>query len=851
MEIIGGISFMDKIFLSHSSNDKNYVRPIFNYFGKDRSVFDEMTFEFGMKTIEEIFKGIDSSDIFVFFISNDSLNSKWVSEELSLASQKLCNDQARLSQIYPVIIDTSVLYSDPRIPTFMKTGFTAYNLHHINNPKIACKKIESQLVRLKINSNLEFNNKINFFYGRELEKKAFRESFDSFDDFGHHKTIKCLIVSGIDGIGRKAYARDVLKTSEIMEKYYFPFSISLSQSDDITDFINKICDLGIGDYTMADILSLKTLEERIDILADLLIQLQELHEYLFIDDDFCLVKSTGLVFWLEKTFEKIQSSIVLVIATRIRIDFYKYNKSKDLFCIALDELSKSECSGLLRGYSKIQGMPFQLEDIEFFSNILTGYPPQIKYCVDLAISEGSIQYVKDNSYKVANYPKTNSAKIINTVIEKEYELEYKGFLALLSYMDTVPITLINYIIKKTPIYKDILNKLRLYSLCKYTGASGEYIKLNAVISDYIQRSDFTLSDEIEDILKENIDEFYNNINNSNYLDYLSFSEFVYYVKENLKSGKKLPDKFLYSTIYVKSVIELYNKKEYNRVIEIINNLKLSNNFLYIPDESQRIIQFYFCSSLARNNNPEFESNVIYFKEKKLYQEYNFLKGFNNRLRGNYKYAEESYQNVLNDNPRHAKARRELVLIYINLQQYDIALDLAEQNYRDYPENMYQIQAYFDCLIHNPSLNAQQSKDLEDMLESARIIANTKITEMYYQIEAKYAAFIENNYRKAEEFIKKGLNAFPHSFYLNKDYFDICHKNHDILGMEKALKELKENKLVNDNYKITIDTRETLLDAYKGKSPISLRLKLNNFSYLPEKAYDSLYQTILQISNQQK
>ena len=66
-----------------------------------------------------------------------------------------------------------------------------------------------------------------------------------------------------------------------MEKYYFPFSISLSQSDDITDFINKICDLGIGDYTMADILSLKTLEERIDILADLLIQLQELHEYLF------------------------------------------------------------------------------------------------------------------------------------------------------------------------------------------------------------------------------------------------------------------------------------------------------------------------------------------------------------------------------------------------------------------------------------------------------------------------------------------------------------------------------------------------------------------------------------------
>ena len=378
--------------------------------------------------------------------------------------------------------------------------------------------------------------------------------FSILRSFGHHKTIKCLIASGIEGIGRKAYARDVLKTSEIMEKYYFPFSISLSQSDDITDLINKICDLGVGDYTITDIISLKTLDERIDVLTDLLIQLQQLHEYLFIDDDFCLIKSTGLAFWLEKALEKVQSSIVLVITTRIRIDFYKYNKSKNLFCIALNELSQSECSGLLRGYSKMQGMPFQLEDIEFFSNILTGYPPQIRYCVDLAISEGSIQYVKDNSYKIADYPKANSAKIINAVIDNEYQSEYKGFLALLSYMDTVPITLINYIIKKNSIYKSILNNLKLYSLCKYTGNSGEYIKLNAVISDYIQRSDFTLSDEIENILKENIDVFYNNMNNSTYLDYLSLSEFVYYVKENLKSGKELPDKFLYSTIYVKSVI---------------------------------------------------------------------------------------------------------------------------------------------------------------------------------------------------------------------------------------------------------------------------------------------------------
>lgn len=82
---------MDKIFLSHSSSNKDYVRPIFNYFGRDRCVFDEMTFETGMNTLQEIFDGIDETDIFVFFISNDALKSQWVQKEIAKAKQNLNN----------------------------------------------------------------------------------------------------------------------------------------------------------------------------------------------------------------------------------------------------------------------------------------------------------------------------------------------------------------------------------------------------------------------------------------------------------------------------------------------------------------------------------------------------------------------------------------------------------------------------------------------------------------------------------------------------------------------------------------------------------------------------------------
>ena len=50
----------DKIFLSHSSEDKDYVKPIADILGKDLCIYDEMCFEEGIQTLEEIFKGISS-----------------------------------------------------------------------------------------------------------------------------------------------------------------------------------------------------------------------------------------------------------------------------------------------------------------------------------------------------------------------------------------------------------------------------------------------------------------------------------------------------------------------------------------------------------------------------------------------------------------------------------------------------------------------------------------------------------------------------------------------------------------------------------------------------------------------
>lgn len=96
---------MIKCFLSHSSKDKDsYVRIVAGRLRKEVKIYDEESFERGMRTADEIARGLDESTLFVIFISNAALDSDWVKGELSAAQKKF--EQGQLRRIYPIIIDS-------------------------------------------------------------------------------------------------------------------------------------------------------------------------------------------------------------------------------------------------------------------------------------------------------------------------------------------------------------------------------------------------------------------------------------------------------------------------------------------------------------------------------------------------------------------------------------------------------------------------------------------------------------------------------------------------------------------------------------------------------------------------
>ena len=110
-----------KLFLSHSSSDKDlFAKKIADSLG-NFVIYDEYTFEEGMKTFDEIKIHLENNtNLFVILLSDKALNSKWVQEELSIAYRELGN---KIQRIYPIIIDKKINHEDYRIPGWLKDNY--------------------------------------------------------------------------------------------------------------------------------------------------------------------------------------------------------------------------------------------------------------------------------------------------------------------------------------------------------------------------------------------------------------------------------------------------------------------------------------------------------------------------------------------------------------------------------------------------------------------------------------------------------------------------------------------------------------------------------------------------------
>lgn len=826
-----------KIFLSHSSSDRKYVGYIAEQFGKDRCVCDALCFETGMKTLNEIYREMDETSIFVVFISDASLNSMWVQEELRAAGERLHHDNYKLSQCFPIIIDASIAHDDKRIPDWMRTGFGGYNLRLISSPQIAYRKIKAQQDRLILETGHNLRKKC--FYGRDAEIKKFKEEFDS------GSPMKCAIASGLPRMGRGSYLVQCLKESHIIEEYYTPPMLTLNDFESIDDLLVKISQLGFGRYTLEDVAPVSDITIKTEMLSNLLCAIQDYKEVLLIyDDKNCIVDRYGeLVSWFDRALSSIRSELTVLIAARSTVNPRFVRKREYLFAIDITPLPKIEWLGLMRTYAKQVGLELSTEDRTYFTDIISGYPPQILLAVDLMVERG-VEIVKDDPQLVIEPFSSKVTNVLEAVLPSDSRQKAYGLLAFLSAYGIVPNDLLRVVIDCNELYKETFRLLKSYTVVRYTGSAMETLEVNALICDYIQRQKYPIPEDIQAILDKRLAEIEKLVESGESTATEDFEELKYYLKENIINGSSIPERFMYSTLYLSSVNELYNRQLYTQVISLVEKLKENGSFARYDEPVQEAIQRLYCQALAREVNEKFYEEAEFFNlsgDRRMQEEYNFLRGFMYRHKSQYDKALERYKKVLDSQPKHRRATREIVIVYRGLEDFESAYSYAKDNYVRDPENTFQIQPFFEILVRKTPdhLGGDEKKYIEEMRETIQKINNFRPSSTYYEIMAQYHAYYCEEKDAAIAMLNVGMEKYPDSSYLAKCLFDCYEHFGDVTGMESSLEKLKEFAKSIKTAEVAYKIRQASLYAYQKKPQGFIENNINQIDGINAAAKDRL------------
>lgn len=344
-----------------------------------------------------------------------------------------------------------------------------------------------------------------------------------------------------------------------------------------------------------------------------------------------------------------------------------------------------------------------------------------------------------------------------------------------------------------------------------------------------------IPEDYKNKILQGLDDFIQNHNNDDYIS--DISSYQYMIKKAIIENRiDEVQNLLIPSHYLQSMKELYDvHKNYDDVINLAKRILESNNF--IDEHIGKEIRYYYCMSLARLKNPKFKDEVMNIQGA----EHDFLYGFYYRQIGNTKKAIERYESALTKRKPFARAQRDLVQVYLSIEDYEKAYRLAKENYEsDKQRNPFHIHAYFTALIRMPYIK-EKNFILERLINELEINKHENAKEFYFRCKAQLEAFINNNEEKSMNDIEQACIKFPQNYRVLIDKYYICAKFHNIEEMNIIIEEYeKKFSTKNINHHNTLIKFKILLFAITGQYHMieaNIRL-LKNY---PEQATKKLFE----------
>ena len=439
----------------------------------------------------------------------------------------------------------------------------------------------------------------------------------------------------------------------------------------------------------------------------------------------------------------------------------------------IPELNVQERKGLLKRYATYKGLDLSSEDLRFFSDLLSGYPEQVLFAVD-SISDLGLYAVRKDSHLIREYADDKAKVIVESFSNDQKKLE---FLYFLSKFEFISYEFLFSLVNEDEFYP-ITQGFISMSVCDQLGVNNDYIRVNQVIQDYISRSKFGTTSEYDTILSEHIKKFIEEYTDDN----RDISDYFFSFQKAIKAGKDVDNRVLVPSYFVKTIRSLYEKggsANYKEAVRLTDQI-LSNS-QYMHSSVINHILFMKCQSLARLHDREFFNAVRDVSEP----EYSFLHGFYYRITRQRPKAIESYMRVLRQRPSDYRSKSELVLLYLQNDEHELALGLAKEVYERQKNNPTNANNYLNCLFYKDDANIEPGL-VEEILERLHSNQAQRAQEMYCSAKAKALAKFENKVEEAFELIEKGIVDFPDIKYPFLTLCDLAIQYRRIDKLEYAL-----------------------------------------------------------------
>ena len=810
-----------KAFLSHSSADKeSYVRIVASRLSAEDVVFDEISFEAGEGILDEIVRGLDESEVFVLFISNRALDSPWVRHELDDATLRLASGALKI--VYPIIIDRDVKHDDPRIPKWLRDN---YNLKLIPRPVVAARRIHQKLRQASWLKHPLLKERQSVFVGRNRQIEAFERRFD---DFGKKKP-SLSIVGGPPAIGRRSLFRNAIaKLALAPSDRSFPV-IYLERHASIEDFILRIIDLGASEIDYASIgLSDRSVEEKVGIAVSALGDLSAFDERVIVLDEGCLVNyQRTLASW----FESIVCDPAMIgrprlfVASRWALAPNVARRLDDhVFSCVLGELDDSERRRLLGRLLELESLSLSAPDFETIADLLHGFPDEVYFAVDL-ISRYGIRGAIDRSHEIVEFNAEKASMLLRKFEGNERVL---SIVRLLAQSEIFSVPFLHEVLGDSDL-RDVIAELVSEHVCELIGAEGEFVRLIDSVRDHVKRNRLGLPEALRDAVAAAVKK---DVADANWDQYDS-SRVAFIVREGLKSGARIADNVLIPSHILRAMRDLYHERgDLRRLVQLADALliKQKNLDAQLCDD----VRYYLCLGLARLRDKRVLEEVHKIKGP----EHSFILGYYYRLVGRHKDAIERLSQVLGAPFVEARAKRELVEVLLQTEQYDDARELARKNYEENRTNQFHIQAYSRALVLGTSPEKHKVL-LERLCAELETVGSERARQMAMIGRALIAARCDHD-RRALALIDDAMAAFPTVVYPVLAKFDISLYFKDDAGMSDALARLsrfaKEGRSISPR---TYALQRAYRAAFHGDLDTAMREVEDLLRDYPDAAKDRL------------